>query len=116
MLQLVADAEVAMPLQRVADGLGVPPVRILRQQRLEVATAQRAETRSQPASRAHAQELKEDGMRLYSEGRVEDAAAQWKRALKLDPTNSEAQKLLERAGRVLEKKANPAGSSRHSPG
>jgi hypothetical protein len=47
-------------------------------------------------------ELKEEGMRLYSEGHVESAATRWERVLQLAPDDQEARKLLLRARRVLD--------------
>jgi len=43
------------------------------------------------------------GNKLYSKGRIEQARRSWKRALKLDPKNSQIKSSVERATRVLSK-------------
>jgi len=45
-----------------------------------------------------------DGLRAYSEGRLEEAVREWKEGLRLDPKNQKVQKALEGAEKELELK------------
>lgn len=57
-------------------------------------------------------DIKRDGLRLYSEGKIREAMAYWRHALQLDPSDREARALLRRANLVLENTGSdrtPAG-------
>ncbi len=62
----------------------------------------RKESRVSP-DKKKADDLYYDGLRLYKQGKIEDAVSCWQQALKIDPENQKALKSLEKYGKKGEK-------------
>ena len=62
----------------------------------------RKESRISPEKKK-ADDLYYEGLRLYKQGKIDDAVSCWEQALKIDPENQKAQKSLEKTGKKGDK-------------
>ena len=62
----------------------------------------RKESRVSPEKKK-ADDLYYEGLRLYKQGKIDDAVSCWEQALKIDPENQKAQKSLEKTGKKGDK-------------